>query len=64
MTLEAAVYSSSPPQMGLIVAITGIKRTGNRNAYDCWPDHEDARVVISPAEAKQEEAPTLIGGGA
>ena len=41
MKLEAAVYSSSPPPMGLIAATTAIRRTGNRNALGCCPDHED-----------------------
>ncbi len=41
MKLEAAVYSSAPPPMGLIAAATGIQRTGKRNAYGCWPEHED-----------------------
>ena len=41
MKLEAAVYSSSPPPMGLIAATTGIQRTSKRTAQGCCSKHED-----------------------
>jgi len=42
MQLAAVVHPSSHPQMDWIVATRGNQRTGNRNAYGCWPDHEEA----------------------